>query len=305
VAPVLGMNETISLLLPTRGRPALVRRLFESVAAMTARSERLEVILYVDEDDAGSHDLDSRDFKVVRIIGPRLSMGEYNSACLQRARGDILILANDDMVIRTRAWDDKVVAMHAGFADGIYLAYPNDLFKNSRLATFPILSRRCCEVLGDPYPSAYRGAFIDAHLFDLFKRLQHAGYDRIRYMQDVVFEHLHYRSGKAEYDETYRKRGRFEDDFTFIAMAQVRSRDAKRLLSAIRGEPLGAAERASCVEFVPTGIFSAVRYFGRRLLLDPELPLRWRSFLFYWYVGRYLAGRGLLGPFVRVGGSSG
>jgi glycosyltransferase involved in cell wall biosynthesis len=297
-------SVVISLLLPTRGRPALVQRLFKSVAEMTARLDRIEVILYVDEDDVGSHHLDSRDFKVVRIIGPRLSMGDYNSACLRRARGEAIVLANDDMVVRTPGWDNKVAAMHAGFPDGIYLAYPNDLFKNGRLATFPILSRRCCEVLGDPYPSAYRGAFIDAHLFDLFKRLKHAGLDRIRYLDDVIFEHLHYRSGKAAYDETYRMRGRFADDFTFIAMAQARSDGAKRLLSVLRGEPIAAAEKANCVQYVPAGIFSAVRYFGGRLLFDSELPFRWRGFLFYWYIGRYLAGRGLLGPFVRVGGPS-
>lgn len=37
---------------------------------------------------------------------------------------------------------------------------------------------------------------------------------------DVVFEHLHYRTGKAACDETYKRRGRFEDDPTFIAMAE-------------------------------------------------------------------------------------
>jgi hypothetical protein len=297
------MPEKISLLLPTRGRPTLVERLFASVSAMTSRRDRAEIILYIDEDDVASHALDSTDVKVVRIIGPRVSMGACNSACLSRAQGDIIILANDDMVIRTPGWDEKVAAMHAGYPDGIYLAYANDLFMSRRRATFPILSRRCCELLGDPYPSAYRGAFIDTHLYDLFKRLQHAGFDRIRYLDDVVFEHLHYRTGKADYDETYRRRGRFEDDFTFIGMAGARSRDAKRLLSAIRGEPVSAADRSAFVEYIPAGFFSAVRYFGRCFLFDPELPLSWRSFLFYTHVGRYLAGRGLFGPFVRLGGS--
>jgi hypothetical protein len=298
-------DAVISLLLPTRGRPALARRLFKSVCETTSRLDRVEIILYVDEDDVDSHQLDCPGLNVVRIIGPRRSMGDYNSACLKRARGDIIVLANDDMVIRTAGWDEKIAQMHASYTDGIYLAYANDLFKNRRLSTFPILSRRCCELLGDPYPSAYRGAFIDAHLFDLFKRLQHAGFDRIKYLEHVVFEHLHYRTGKAEYDETYRKRGRFEDDFTFIAMAGTRSRHTKRLLNAIRGEPVPAAERSSCEEYVPAGILSAVRYFAQRLLFDRELPLRWRGFLFYWYVGRYLAGRGLLGALVRVGGASG
>ncbi len=299
------MNEVISLLLPTRGRPALVQRLLRSLAEMTARPERIEVVLYVDEDDAASHDLDSPDFKIVKIIGPRLSMGGYNTACLKRSSGGIIILANDDMVIRTTGWDDQIEAMHNGFPDGIYLSYVNDLFMSRRRATFPILSRRCCDLLGDPFLSVYRGAFIDTHLFDMFKRLQRMGYDRIKYLDDVVFEHLHYRTGKAEYDETYRKRGRFDDDFTFIGLASQRSRDSKRLLSAIRGQTVCDAEQRPGEEYVPAGIVSAVRYFANHLLLDKELPLRWRGFLFYTHVGRYLAARGLFGPFVRVGGSGG
>ena len=290
---------SISLLLPTRGRPALVERLFRSIAETTAHPERVEVILYVDEDDPGSHHLDSENVRVVRIIGPVMSMGAYNSACLERARGDIIILANDDMVIRTPGWDNKIAEMDANFADGIYLAYGNDLFKKRGLCTFPMLSRRTCELLVEPYPAAYRGAFIDVHLFDIFKRLQHAGCSRVRYLDNVVFEHLHYRTGKAVLDETYKRRGRFEGDPTFIAMAGVRATAAKRLLSALRGDQLPAFEQPRCREYVPPGIPSAVSYFSRQLLFDKALPFRWRGFLWYWFIGRYLAARGFLWPFVR------
>ena len=211
-------RPSISLLLPTRGRPALAKRLFKSIAETIAQPERVEIILYADEDDTGSHHLNSSDFRVVPIIGPALSMGGYNSACLKQARGDIIILVNDDMVIRTPGWDNMIVEMDAGFSDKIYLAYSNDLNKKRSLCTFPILSRRTCELLVEPYPAAYQGAFIDVHLFDIFKRLRHAGFGRTQYLDDVVFEHLHYRTGKADCDETYMRRGRFEDDPTFIAM---------------------------------------------------------------------------------------
>lgn len=292
-------STLISLLLPTRGRPTLVDRLFRSIGETTSHPERVEVILYIDEDDTGSHHLDSQDVRVVRIIGPAKSMGEYNSACLAQACGDIIILANDDMVIRTPGWDDRIVEMDADYTDKIYLAYCNDLFKKRGLCTFPILSRRTCELLVEPYPVAYRGAFIDVHLFDIFKRLHHAGFNRIRYLDNVVFEHLHYRTGKAACDETYKRRGRFDADPVFIAMAGVRSAGAKRLLNTLRGEPLPAFQHKECKEYVPSGIPSAVRYFSRQFLFDQELPLRWRGFLWYWFIGRYLAWRGFLWPFVK------
>ena len=122
----------ISLLLPTRGRPALVERLFRSIVETTSHLDQVEVVLYVDEDDAGSHYLASEQVSVTRIIGPRMSMGEYNTACLARARGDIIILANDDMVIRTSGWDGRIAQIDAEFADKIYLAYCNDCFKKRR-----------------------------------------------------------------------------------------------------------------------------------------------------------------------------
>jgi hypothetical protein len=291
-------NTSISLLMPTRGRPELVERLFASVAETTAKPERMEIVVYVDEDDIRSHHLRTDACSITRIIGPRLSMGGYNSACLARAKGDIIILANDDMVLRTRGWDDKVMAMDAKEPDKIYLAYPNDLFKRGDLCTFPVLSRLTCELLVEPYPAAYRGAFIDVHLFDIFKRLQHAGFDRIRYLDDVVFEHLHYRTGEAIRDETYMQRGRFADDATFIAMADARSASAYRLLNALRGEELPEFKEADCHEYIPTGLPCALKFFSRQLLFDKELPLRWRGYLWYWFIGRYMAGRGMLRPFV-------
>lgn len=287
--------------MPTRGRPNFVARLFDSIAAKTFCLDQVEVVLYVDEDDTGSHDLDSKDFRVVRIVGPALTMGGYNSACLQKAQGDVLILANDDMVIRTQGWDARVRAMHAEFKDEIYLGYANDLFKKSRFCTFPIISRRTCELLVEPYPLIYRRAFIDVHLFDIFKRLQHARFDRIRYCDDLVFEHLHYRAGKSPYDETYgyARSGRFADDPAFIALASIRSVAANRLIGAIRNEPIVEVGDAASLDEVPTSIVSAVHLSSRRFLLDGELPYRWRIFLWYWFIGRYLAANGFLRPFVR------
>ena len=292
-------SPLISLLLPTRGRPILVERLLRSIAETTSQPERVEVILYVDEDDTGSHYLDSEDVSVVRIIGPKMSMGGYNTACLARAQGDIIILANDDMIIQTPDWDGKVVEMDAEFIDKIYLSYSNDLNKRRSLCTFPILSRCSCELLVEPYPAAYRGAFIDIQLFNIFKHLQHAGFDRIRYLDDVVFEHLHYRTGKAVYDETYKKRARFEDDWTFISMADGRSTGAKRLLSTLQGEVLPTFKKAECYDYLPLGIPGVVSYFWSKFLFNKELPLRWRAFLGYWFIGRYLAARGYLWPFVQ------
>jgi glycosyltransferase involved in cell wall biosynthesis len=291
----------ISLLMPTRGRPELAERFIASVLTHSSQLARVEVVIYVDDDDTGSHHIASELVAVKRIIGPRINMGACTKVCLEAARGDIIVLANDDMVIRTTGWDAKLAELHAGIPDGIYLAYANDLFKDSSVCTFPILSRATCKMLGEPFPAAYRGAFIDTHLMDIFRRLQHAGFDRVRYLKEVVFEHLHHRTGKAPFDATYAARKRFDDDATYVALAPSRQLQAMCLLAALLGKPPQKYSQV-IMEFqaaAPRGFMNAIEIYTQAFLLDTGLP--WQSRCYQWvrFIARYLAANGWLRPFVR------
>jgi len=284
------MSALISLLLPTRGRPELARRFLQSVAEQSTHPQDVEVILYMDDDDTPSHGIDYPGLKIHRIIGPRQTMGAYNSDCLAKSSGEIIVLVNDDMVIRTQGWDERLRQLDASVADKIYLAYGNDLFKKGDLCTFPILSRKTCEVLQEPYHRAYRGAFIDYHLMDIFKRLEHAGHSRIFYQQDVVFEHLHYRTGKAAIDATYTARGRFDDDMLFVGLAPVRAASLALLLDAINGTGTASASLPAYQPMdKPSNPISAFFLFTRIFLRDTALPPRWRFFMWWWFGARYVA----------------
>jgi len=276
-----GIDVRISILVPTRGRAELARRFLESVLARSDRPELVEVVLYADEDDKPSHSLSVDGLDVKTIIGPRVSMGEYNSACFERSRGEIVILGNDDVVIQTRGWDRKLRELHAAMHDGVYLAYPNDLFKGKQLSAFPILSRRTCETLGEPFPRAYRGAFIDYHLLDVFKRLERRGHPRIVYLEDVVFEHMHYRTGKGDFDAVYGQRSRFGDDETFIRLRDERSAAAHRLMKTMSDSAGGSSEE---IPSVKSDLLHTT-------LLDRELPGSWRLRLYLWFLARRAASR--------------
>lgn len=290
----------ISFLLPTRGRPALARRFLDSVVRHSHGIAQVEVIVYVDEDDTGSHDIGSDAVAVTRIIGPRRTMGGYNAACLRAARGQIIVLANDDMVIGTDGWDTRLIEIDESNPDKIYLAYCNDLFKKKRVCTFPVLSRRSCELLVEPFPDAYQGAFIDSHLFDIFTRLKHAGFDRIRYLDDVIFEHLHYRTGKAPFDDTYRRRDRFADDWTYLGLIGARRRAAQRLTEVLRGgSPITPVNATETPGPQAQSLAAAFVFFSRQFLFDTSLPVGWRTYLWVYFIARHLASKGLLRPFVR------
>jgi glycosyltransferase involved in cell wall biosynthesis len=281
------MKKRISLLLPTRGRPNLVERFLRSVAAQSARPELIEVILCVDDDDVESHGIVFNELALKLVIGPRRTMGAYNAECLRHASGEITIAVNDDIVVRTKGWDEKVRELDARYPDGVYLGYGNDLFKGPKLCTFPILSRQTCSLLAEPYPAIYKGAFIDVHLMDIFRRLEKRGCARICYAADIVFEHVHYRNNPEALDATYSERSRFGDDMTFIALAGARRLEADRLSALVSG---GSPETLRYPEqgpIEPSSLIGIVPLCARKFLLDFDLPLGWRTHLFVWMIARY------------------
>jgi glycosyltransferase involved in cell wall biosynthesis len=285
------MKKRISLLLPSRGRPKLVERFLHSVAAQSAYPELIEVVLCVDDDDTGSHGIVSDELALKLVIVPRQTMGAYNAICLTHATGDITIAVNDDIVVRTGGWDDKVRELDARYPDGVYLGYGNDLFKGPNLCTFPILSRETCRVLAEPYPKRYKGAFIDVHLMDIFRRLEKRGYARICYAADIVFEHVHYRKNPDVLDATYSDRLRFGDDLTFIELIEARRLEADRLSASISG---GTPETVPCSQQIAMdsiSLIGIVPVCARKFLFDFDLPLGWRTRLFAKMVARYYFSR--------------
>lgn len=235
--------QIISLLIPTRGRPKSLVSLMESVFSTAAMPEKVEVAVYIDDDDTETLPVDLSAYNVRRIVGPRQSMGKLNAVCFAATQGNIVILCNDDVIIRTKGWDQKIREAAARFSDQVYLFYPNDLFKGEKLATFPILSRLTCDTITDPFPGEYRGAFIDVHIMDIFKQLKGAGHDRVVYLEDVVFEHMHHRLGKSDMDKTYSERNRFIDDKTFMALIGARQWASQRLHALISGGNADLGER--------------------------------------------------------------
>ena len=258
--------------------------MLDSLFSMADSPDDLEVISYIDEDDTETLALDTSLWNVVRIVGPRETMGTLNAVCYAGSRGSIIMLGNDDMIVRTRGWDTHIREKVARFPDKVYLLYPNDLCKGSKICTFPILSRVTCDTIGDPFPADYRGAFIDVHVMDIFKRLYGFGHQRIAYLGDVIFEHMHYRAGKSEYDVTYRERDRFGDDQTFLALNNARGWAVERLKAIIDGTESTSQERLTASRPIG-GWFLRLTW---SILRNSSSPLLWRLRLFFWMWLRFV-----------------
>lgn len=227
----------ISLILPTRERLSLANRMLDSVCQNADRPQRLEVVVYVDRDDEASHGIDHADLHVVRLVGPKAKMGAMTQACYAACSGRCVMLANDDLVFRTAGWDTEILARLDRHADGVALIWGNDLMREGTLPTHPFLSRTVVEIIGSICPQAYRRDYIDLHIYDIFCSLRKLGHDRLSYLSDIVFEHMHVDFGKGAIDNVSLKVRKSDDEITFILWAEERRRAAARLARHIDEHP--------------------------------------------------------------------
>lgn len=183
------MHPRLSLLVPTRGRPAQLRRFLDSLADTTSHPDAVEIILVLDDDDPASAVRHER-FRIVHAVGPPgRTMGQLNQAGYLAASGDFVMLLNDDVIARTPGWDERVGPWLDAFADGVVLVHVNDTLMREYLCTFPLVSRPFCELGGGVCPPEYRRYRIDDHVEDVFNLLAALGEKRTIYLPDVVFEH--------------------------------------------------------------------------------------------------------------------
>lgn len=198
----------ISILLPSRGRPALLKRFLQSVADCC--SGAIEVVVRLDSDDCDNYASQSEmgipvKVRIHYIVGDAgKGMGAMTNECLDASCGNIIMLAGDDCVIRTKGFDSLVESLMP--PDGIAMIYGDDTFQGANLATHPFLGRAVVEAWGGQVcPPEYHAEYIDTHIMDTFRHLAGLGYGRVLYVPALITEHMHHLNGKAPMDATYAK----------------------------------------------------------------------------------------------------
>src|SRR5262249_38893742 len=172
-----------SLIVPTRGRPEQLRRFLASVAATARAPDALEVVLVLDDDDSASTCVTDEAIPLRHVVvRPGQTMGALNAAGYGASTGRYVMLLNDDVVVRTPGWDAKIRACFRAFPDEILLVHVNDTVFQKALCTFPIVSRRFCELAGGICPCDYVRYRIDDHIEDVFNLLGVLGPRRSLYL---------------------------------------------------------------------------------------------------------------------------
>jgi hypothetical protein len=193
----------ISLIVPTRGRPEGMLAFLESVHANASAPQNIEAVMVVDEDDPKSQAITFKGLRLVKVmVPPGLTMGALITAGYRASSGEYIMLTNDDIIVKSKAWDDRALAALRSFPDGIALIHVNDTMQGDNLCIFPFVSRKFCEFGGGICPEEYIRYRIDDHIHHVFDFLASHGHERVVYLPDVEFEHLNVvvgASGKREY----------------------------------------------------------------------------------------------------------
>lgn len=100
----------------------------------------------------------------------------------------------DDHRVRTRGWDQALTDA----AGPLGIAYGDDLLQGVELPTAVVMGADIVRTLGQMVPPTLQHLFVD----DYWKALG-LGCGRLRYVPEVVIEHMHPSAGKAEMDASY------------------------------------------------------------------------------------------------------
>lgn len=189
----------IVLLVPSRGRPGRAAEMAESAIETAAGLDDLRIQLLVDDDDPELEAYQALASELVTVdVGPRVGYtGSLNraAAALWDAPGILILGAfGDDVLFRTPNWDDHVRAALA--TPG--MAYGDDLIHGRNHPSAVFMRAELARALGWLALPATKHQWAD----DGWKRLGQAA-SCLRYMEDVVIEHMHPAVGKAEWDDTY------------------------------------------------------------------------------------------------------
>ena len=275
------VKKEISIVIPSRGRPEKLLEMMNSVINCASSPELIEFVLYLDDDEASDYEMFYK--RAVIIKGERTHMGKMFRACILKSSGKTIVICNDDVIVSTNKWDDIIYENLKSYDDNIFLMYPNDLNKGSALCTFPIFSKELFLKFPGTLPEDL--TLIDLHLRDLFFQLKGLGINRIKYLDNVVFEHLHYTLGKSSLDQTYSSRHRFENDDLFILYADLRFKLSSQIFIVINNKIIPKKILSSKVM---ESKMTSVRFFKECLLMFwfSSAPLLYRFKLLLYMVTR-------------------
>lgn len=189
----------LTVIVPSRGRPQAMAELIRSFVETCTADTHL--VIAVDADDpalSDYHDLSATASTMVVAPAPSTMVKTLNYAA--RMIGDSFAVAfmGDDHRPRTVGWDSTYLNHLRELGTGI--VYGNDLLQGERIPTQAAMTADIVRALGHMAPDMLAHLFVDNYWRDLGTSV-----GCLRYLPEVVVEHLHPFAGKAPMDEGYHR----------------------------------------------------------------------------------------------------
>ncbi|MFF8633768.1 hypothetical protein ACF052_06140 [Streptomyces pilosus] len=249
--PHAGPDRPLSLLCPSRGRVGNLGSFLRSVHRTAVKPGRVEVMVYVDEDDPALPAYRRMFARTAKIwpglgacrllVGPPEGVPQAWNALAARARGDLLMMANDDQLYVDHGWDttldNRVTQLTALHGDDVLCLYFDDGQYSDGGRDFPIVTRSWYDTLGYFTPTVFQQWEVERWVFDIALRLE-----RCHPVPGVFVEHRHYQDYKAPFDETYQRHRvtrekSLADHALFLATESQRAAEAERLRRVMAPAP--------------------------------------------------------------------
>jgi hypothetical protein len=188
-------------IVPTRGRPGNAVELYRSWEATVGLPES-HLLFVVDDDDPQRDGYRNRAAHMPKAkiieVPPQRMVGALNVAAVRFASEyDALCFMGDDHRPRTYGWDFRLCA---ALQRPMGIAYGNDLLQGEKMATAVVMTSNIVQKLGYMAPPAMEHLCVD-----LCWNLWGERLGVLRYLDDVVIEHMHPANGKAFSDAGYEK----------------------------------------------------------------------------------------------------
>lgn len=219
----------LAIIVPSRSRPQNIQELMQAFEDTKAKCT---LVVVVDDDDPSLDEY--KNLSVPLLIQlPREGKGmarPLNRAALA-LRGEFSFFGfmGDDHRPRTEHWDKIFISELEDMPVG--LVYGNDLLQGHRLPTQIIMTANIVDALGGMVPPGFEHLFLDNFWLQLGTDLK-----AIRYLGDVIIEHMHPFAGKGQMDALYQEVNDIQlssrDQARFVEY--IKSAEYQELLAALR-----------------------------------------------------------------------
>jgi hypothetical protein len=215
----------ISILTPSRSRPQLAKRMYDS--AKKFASQEIEILFFLNEDDPLLQDYISFLKDGEYLIGPNQSTCYSWNLMAKQAKHDILFLVGDDAQFETLSWDKKILDAFNLYPDKIACIYPKVPTLGKNKCPHFCLHKDWIRVLGYYLPPHFYHWYVDTWIRAL---AQAVGRFHCLFDFEMPIEAIKDNVSKSYHNSWMRER----DDWMWEVTSRHRASDIEALTSYIQ-----------------------------------------------------------------------